>query len=127
MGSLLANKLGAGYEVLALLAAGGAARAWDVAGAVGVVPRDLPKPPPYSLEAMLGAHRIAPVTYFRFASATPPALTWLAGLHPLRDFGAVHPTPEQEFHAFDLTGFDGAILFDEVHPTEPTATGERHK
>jgi erythromycin esterase len=127
MGNLIARQLGARYEVFALLAASGSARAWDAAQTIGVVPRDLPKPPPFCLEAMLGAHGIAPITYFRFATATEPALSWLTGLHPLRDFGAVHPKPEQEFHAFDLSGLDGAILFEEVHPTEPTATGERRK
>lgn len=127
MGSFLARQLGSRYQVYALLAGSGSARAWDAAQEIGVVPRELPPAPAYALETMLAAHRIGRVSYFRFATATAPAATWLAGLHPLREFGAVHPKPDKEFHPFDLSALDGAILFDEVHPTDPTPTGERHK
>lgn len=127
MGHWLADKLGDRYQVFALLAGGGDARAWDAAQKIGVVPRELPAPPPYSLEAMLAPHRVGPVSYFRFAAASPPAATWLRGLHAIREFGAVHPTPEREFRPFDLRAIDGAILFETVHSTEPTPTGERRK
>lgn len=126
MGDHLAELFGPGYKIYGLLAAAGSARAWDPKGEVGVIVRDLPAAPAYSVEAVLGAHSShAPVTYWTFARATGAAARWLNGVRALRSFGSVFARGGAEFPYWNLTSFDGAILFDNVTPTEPTATGER--
>lgn len=126
MGEIVGRHFADAYQVFAMLAAGGSSRAWDLKHEIGVIPRELPVAPPYSLEAMLGPHSIGPITYFQFATAKGPARAWLAGLHPFRQFGAVHPSPELEQWPSELRALDGAVLFEQVHPTDPTPTGERH-
>lgn len=126
MGAHLAAALGDAYRVYGLFAVAGSARAWDYAREVGVVPATLRAPPPYSLEATLGARSGgAPVTYWTFARAQGEAARWLKGVRALRQFGAVFMPEGQEFTYWDLQSFDGAILFASVTPTDPTPTGER--
>jgi hypothetical protein len=65
------------------------------------------------------------VSYWSFERATGEAAEWLRGVHAIRDFGSVFLRAGKEFSYWDLSSFDGAILFDHVTPTDPTPTGER--
>lgn len=126
MGARLGATLGDGYRVYGLFALGGSARAWDEKGEIGVIAHTLSAPPPFSLEGTLATQSHgARVTYWTFSRAKDEAARWLKQVHLLRHFGAAFVPAGQEFTYWDLQSFDGAILFDSVSPTEPTATGER--
>jgi erythromycin esterase len=125
-GHHLAAKLGASYQVYALLAHSGSARAWDLQQKIGVVPHQLPAMPTHSVEATLFRHaRGLSVTYWRFSRATGDASRWLDGIHWLAEFGPVYPGDKDAFFLWDLRSIDGAVLFDRVTPTISTPTGER--
>jgi erythromycin esterase len=125
-GHRLAAKLGSSYQVYALLAYSGSVRAWDPKGKIGVIPHQIPPPPADSVEAGLFRYRRGgAVTYWPFARARGEAATWLHGLHRLMEFGAVYPGDQKVVGLWDLQGIDGAVLFDRVTPSIPTATGER--
>jgi erythromycin esterase-like protein len=125
MGSHLAAALGSGYRAYALLAFRGSARAWDRPRKVGVIAQSLLPAPPASLESVLASRSAnAHVTYWAFGDTSGEAARWVQGVHLLRSFGAVF-MGDLEFSYWDLSGIDGAILFDTVSPTVPTPTGER--
>jgi erythromycin esterase len=125
-GHHLTKKLGASYQVYALLAYSGAARAWDPKRKIGVISHQIPVAPADSVEANLFRyHGSSNITYWDFSRATGEAARWLGGLHRLDEFGAIYPGNQNLFVLWDLRSIDGVVLFERITPTIPTPTGER--
>jgi len=124
LGEHLASSLGEGYQVYALLAYAGSARARDGKHILGVITHRLANAPAYSLEGALQYSASGPssrTTYWSFGK-TAKRSAWLRGLHWIRSFGATYPGDEKSFEIYDLRSIDGAVLFNTVLPSEPLLT-----
>jgi erythromycin esterase-like protein len=122
MGTHLGGSLGDAYQVWALLAFEGAARARSSKRGGEVVAHVLPPPPDYLLEAVLWrsgrAHDLA-VSYWSLSQGKSSRDTWLRGLRLIRDFGGRFPEHREPFELYDLASLDGFVLFKRVNPTAP--------
>lgn len=125
LGEHLAGSLGEGYQVFALLAYEGSARARDLKKELGVISHPLTTAPTYTLEGALAHSAHVPldeITYWSFGNTAARRPRWLTELHWIRSFGATYPGDEKSFEIYDLQSIDGAVLFKTVTPTEPLAT-----
>lgn len=126
MGEHLADALGNDYAAIAFLSLAGDARAWDAAGAVGVVSHPLPAPPDFNIESVLmrAAHQ-PEVGWFRFDLQPPALKDWLQRPRYVREFGASYaPAQSQVLRRF-ASAFAGVVVARHASATVPTATGVR--
>jgi erythromycin esterase len=120
MGTHLGVSLGDAYQVWALLAFEGAARARSSKRGGEVVAHVLPPPPDYLLEAVLwhsGRASDLAVSYWSLPQGKTSRDNWLRGLRLIRDFGGRFPEHREPFELYDLASLDGFVLFKRVNPT----------
>jgi erythromycin esterase-like protein len=120
MGTHLAASLGGAYQVWALLALEGAARARSAKRDGQIVAHELPPRPDYLVEAVLWrsgrAHGLA-VSYWTLPREKSSRDSWLRGLRLIRAFGGRFTEHREPFELFDLASLDGFVLFKRVSPT----------
>jgi erythromycin esterase len=105
----------------------GTVRAWDAAGAVGVISHPIPQAPDFSVEGVVMAATRSPEVAWLPVKALPTALrTWFKLPRYVREVGAVYGG-EADMLTLRAAGtaFDGLVIIKTAHDSTPTPTGVR--
>jgi erythromycin esterase len=126
LGQHLAATFGAAYYPIALLSYVGTARAWDLAGKIGVISHDLAPPPVYNLESVvMRATNFADVAWVHLDDTDEVLRSWLNQPRYVREFGSVYdPSDTQKLRIFPAS-FAAVIVLRHAIASTPTSTGVR--
>lgn len=127
MGHNLAAALGARYYAIGFYLQQGSARAWDAAGAIGVISHPIPTAPAYTVEgAVMAAAGEPAVAWLAFDRAPAPLRAWLARPRFVRELGSAYVDEATTMKLRNMrTAFDGVAVIKTGHDSSPTPTGVR--
>jgi len=124
LGQHLARRIPGDYAI-AFLSYDGAARAWDAAGEIGVIPHQLGPAPPFNVESVLLAAAGSPdIAWVRLDTVSEPLKAWLRAPRFVRELGSVVPRSTQILRPFPQA-FDAVVVIKRASASTPTPTGER--
>ena len=127
MGQRLTIALSARYYPVGFFFFEGSSRAWDAAGAIGVISHRLAPPPPFTVEsALLNAAGNPEVGWFSIARLPTGLRRWLDTTRYVRELGAVFFGEDRAMILMDIsTAFDGVVVIKTIHDSTPTPTGDK--
>jgi erythromycin esterase len=124
LGQHLARRI-PGYYAIAFLSYDGAARAWDAAGEIGVIPHQLGPAPPFNVESVILAAAGSPdIAWVRLDTVSESLKAWLRAPRFVRELGSVVPRSTQILRPFPQA-FDAVVVIKRASASTPTPTGER--
>lgn len=124
LGQHLARRI-PGYYAIAFLSYDGAARAWDAAGEIGVIPHQLGPAPPFNVESVILAAAGSPdIAWVRLDTVSESLKAWLRAPRFVRELGSVVPRNTQVLRPFPQA-FDAVVVIKRASASTPTPTGER--
>jgi erythromycin esterase len=125
LGQHLARRI-PGYYAIAFLSYDGAARAWDAAGEIGVIPHQLGPAPPFNVESVILTAAGSPdIAWVRLDTVSESLKAWLRAPRFVRELGSVVPRSTQILRPFPQA-FDAVVVIKRASASTPTPTGERH-
>jgi len=124
LGQHLARRI-PGYYAIAFLSYDGAARAWDAAGEIGVIPHQLGPAPPFNVESVILAAAGSPdIAWVRLDTVSESLKAWLRTPRFVRELGSAVPRSTQILRPFPQA-FDAVVVIKRASASTPTPTGER--
>jgi erythromycin esterase-like protein len=126
MGQHLSARLGGEYYPIAFLAYAGAARAWDPAQEIGVIPQSLGPTPAFNLESVI-LHTLSypEVAWVRLDTLPSSLQRWMQIPRYTREFGAVYTPDDTQILRKFPQAFEAVVIVKTSLASTPTATGER--
>ncbi|MBC7974505.1 MAG: hypothetical protein H7138_05920 [Myxococcales bacterium] len=105
----------------------GSARAWDSAGAIGVISHPVAVAPPFAVESVFMAAAGRPEVAWVALRSLPSSLTtWLNLPRFVRELTAVYAGEDELMTLRDLReALDAVVIVKLGHDSSPTATGVR--
>jgi erythromycin esterase len=105
----------------------GTARAWDIAGKIGVISHPIPIAPEHSLEgAIMSATGAPEVAWIPFRTLPATLRRWLEVPRFVREIGAVYANENDMMILRSvLDAFDAVVVIRRGHDSSPTPTGIR--
>ncbi|HEY5949158.1 MAG TPA: erythromycin esterase family protein, partial [Kofleriaceae bacterium] len=105
----------------------GSVRAWDAAGAIGVISHPIPRAPDFAVEgAVMSATGSPDIAWLPSSRFSPVFRKWLETPRYLREAGAVYSTEADLMTLYDVpAAFDALVVIKSGHDSSPTPTGLR--
>lgn len=127
MGQHLAADATSHYYPIGFYIYEGSVRAWDAAGAIGVISHPIPRAPDYTVEgAVMAATKSPDVAWLPIKALSTELRTWLATPRYVREVGALYGDESDLLTLRSAsTSFDALVVIKAAHDSTPTPTGVR--